>query len=426
MKKSQRYFQQAQESLVGGVNSPVRAYKSVGGTPVFIKSGSGAIALSEDDKEYVDYVLSFGPLILGHTHPEIMGKVAEQLTYGTTFGAPTVLEIQLAEKIKHFYPYVDKVRCVSSGTEAAMTAIRLARAATGKEIIVKFKGCYHGHADALLVAAGSGAATLGKPDSAGVLDQTVKNTAVLDFNDTDSVHAFFQEHGHNVAAVMLEPVAGNMGVIVAQESFIQACRKNCDIYGSLLVFDEVMCGFRSQWSGTHEWIGVEPDLVILGKVIGGGLPCAAYAGKANIMAHIAPEGPVYQAGTLSGNPLAMTAGLATLSYLEDKRVFESISSWTEHLVSEMRRIANEKGVPLYINSIGSMFTVFFTQKVPDNCTDVDAFDNKAYQHYFQQMSEAGILLPPSQYEACFTSFMHQEKELDRTLSAFTITLEGLC
>ncbi|RAP28478.1 glutamate-1-semialdehyde-2,1-aminomutase [Candidatus Marinamargulisbacteria bacterium SCGC AG-343-D04] len=418
MQRSQRLFEEAQHVLVGGVNSPVRAYKSVGGTPVFIKSGKGACVRSEDDKEYVDYVLSYGPLILGHAYPDVVKAVTDQVQQGSTFGAPTQLETLLAEKIKQFYGYVDKVRFVSSGTEAAMSAIRLARGATQKEIIVKFNGCYHGHADALLVAAGSGAATLGEPDSAGVLAQTVKNTAVLDYNDADGIRSFFKEYGDRVAAVMLEPVAGNMGVVIAKEDFIQACRSCCDEYGALLVFDEVMCGFRSQWSGTHEWIGVEPDLVILGKVIGGGLPCGAYAGRAELMAHVAPEGPVYQAGTLSGNPLAMAAGLATLNRLEDKSVFQSINTWTTQLVEEMRRIINQKGVKACIEQKGSMYTVFFTERIPTQIDEVNAFNKDAYGHYFTSMLEAGVLLPPSQYEACFTSLMHQEKELSHTLEGF--------
>ncbi len=295
--KSQLLFEDAKQSLVGGVNSPVRAYNSVGGTPVFIKSGKGAYITSEDDTTFIDYVLSFGPLILGHANSDVLNAVNTVMQNGTTFGAPTQLETQLANLVKDFYPYTDKVRFVSSGTEAAMSAIRVARGFTKKSIIVKFKGCYHGHADALLVAAGSGAQNLGVPDSLGVLEDVVRNTAVLDYNNTKQVRSFFKEHGSNVAGVMLEPVAGNMGLVLPDLNFIAELRAQCNNYDALLIFDEVMCGFRTQVTGTHEWIGVEPDIVVLGKVIGGGLPCGAYAARAEIMDMVAPLGAVYQAGT---------------------------------------------------------------------------------------------------------------------------------
>lgn len=419
---SERLFNQAQKSLVGGVNSPVRAYQAVGGHPVFIKQGSGSHVICEDNQSYIDYVLSYGPLILGHAHPTILETLANTMQSGTTFGAPTQLETQLAETIKVFYPYVDKVRFVSSGTEASMSAIRVARGLTKRSIIVKFKGCYHGHVDSLLVSAGSGSATLGVADSAGVLLDSVSHTAVLDYNNTQQISDFFANHGDDVACVLMEPVAGNMGVIVPDLEFVKVCRECCNDFGSLLVFDEVMCGFRTQRSGTHEWIGVEPDMVILGKVIGGGLPCGAYAAKASIMDHVSPLGPVYQAGTLSGNPLAMAAGLATLTVLKDAVVFDTVNTYSTQLADGIRECIACLGIPMVVTQKGSMFTVFFTDQVPRSFSDVQACDGALFKQFFYAMLDHGIFLPPSQYEACFTSVMHDDEDLSKTLSSIRAVL----
>ncbi|RAP29501.1 glutamate-1-semialdehyde-2,1-aminomutase [Candidatus Marinamargulisbacteria bacterium SCGC AG-414-C22] len=417
-KNSETLFEQAQQSLVGGVNSPVRAFKSVGGSPLFIKSGKGAEITCEDNQTYIDYVLSYGPLILGHANPEITHVLAEQLQKGTTFGAPTKLETACAEKIKQAYPYVDKVRFVSSGTEAAMSAIRLARGATNRSIIVKFNGCYHGHADALLVSAGSGALTLGVPDSAGVLKTAAANTVVLNYNDSAGIKKLFAEKGSEIAAVLMEPVCGNMGVITPTEQFVTTIRSLCNDYDALLVFDEVMCGFRSQQTGTHEWIGVEPDIVILGKIIGGGLPCGAYAGKKELLAHIAPEGPVYQAGTLSGNPLAMAAGLATLNVLDDKQQYTQLADYTKELCQQLKAVAKQHNKTITINQIGAMFSVFFTASNVTDMAGVMTCDFEQFNQFFHHMLSEGVYLPPSQYEACFTSICHNEQHLAATINAF--------
>ena len=416
--QSKKLFNQAQNCLVGGVNSPVRAFKAVGGTPLFIKKGSGSSFICEDNNQYIDYVLSYGPLILGHAYPSIVSTLESTLKNGTTFGAPTKLEINAAEAIKQAYPYVDKVRFVSSGTEAAMSAIRLARGATKKSIVIKFEGCYHGHADPLLVAAGSGSATLSMADSAGVLPQTIQKTAVLNYNNSAQIKEFFNKHHEDIACVMLEPVTGNMGVIVPDLDFIKTCKECCDKSGALLVFDEVMCGFRAQHTGTHEWIGVNPDIVILGKVIGGGLPCGAYAANKKIMSHIAPEGPVYQAGTLSGNPLAMAAGLATLRELQNKTIFSAIEAFTSELVTALNLTIKKNNLPITIQHKGSMFTIFFSKNPLFNFKDVQQCNMNAFKTFFNVMLQHGIYLPPSQYEACFTSYMHSTKELNKTVDAF--------
>lgn len=416
--KSQLLFEDAKQSLVGGVNSPVRAYNSVGGTPVFIKSGKGAYITSEDDTTFIDYVLSFGPLILGHANSDVLNSVNTVMQNGTTFGAPTQLETQLANLVKEFYPYTDKVRFVSSGTEAAMSAIRVARGFTNKSIIVKFKGCYHGHADALLVAAGSGAQNLGVPDSAGVLADVVSHTAVLDYNNIDQLKTFFKENGVNVAGVMIEPVAGNMGLVLPDLNFIAELRAQCDNYDALLIFDEVMCGFRTQATGTHEWIGVEPDIVVLGKVIGGGLPCGAYAARSEIMDIVAPLGPVYQAGTLSGNPLAMAAGIETLTQLKDGSVFNLINTHTTTLVNELRDLIKKENVPMRINHKGSMLSIFMTGSEINSFEDVQKSDFKLFSKFFHLMLENKIFLPPSQYETWFSSSCHLSLEVNKTLESF--------
>lgn len=410
-------FKKAKQVLVGGVNSPVRAYDAVGGTSVFIKQGQGAWLTCEDNHRYVDYVLSYGPLILGHAAPAVCDALSATLVNGTTFGAPTQLETALAGAILRAYPYADKVRFVSSGTEAAMSAMRLARGVTGRSIVVKFAGCYHGHCDALLVASGSGGATLGVPNSAGVLPDVVANTAVLDYNNSAQVHRFFEAHGDNIACVMVEPVAGNMGVVVPDLSFMTTLKHCCQEAGSLLIFDEVMCGFRAQPTGTHSWLGITPDIVVLGKVIGGGLPCGAYAASAAIMDHVAPLGPVYQAGTLSGNPLAMAAGLATLEALADGQVYEQTAAATTALCTAIQQRATAAGLPVTVVCKGTMFTVFFTAQKPRCFADVQACDHDAFKRFFHAVLANGVFFPPAQYEACFTSVMHQQDTIDATLTA---------
>ncbi len=417
-KNSTQLFEHAKQSLVGGVNSPVRAYSAVQSTPLFIKYGEKSHVVSEDNQHLVDYVLSYGPLILGHAHPAIIDVINKTAQKGTTFGAPTQLETACAEKIKKSYPYVDKVRFVSSGTEATMSAIRLSRAVTNKDLIVKFRGCYHGHADPLLVAAGSGGLSLGTPDSEGVLKSVAEHTIVLEFNDSEGVKQCFRQYGEKIAAVIIEPVCGNMGVVLPNKEFFATLREHCTTSNALLIFDEVMCGFRSQRTGTHEWIGVEPDIVILGKVIGGGLPCGAYAASKKIMSYVSPEGPMYQAGTLSGNPLAMAAGLKTLELLEDGSVFETVNNYTTQLVETLEDISKTCQVPITINHIGSMFSVFFTSKPVQTFNDVSECDLNQFTRYFNEMIRQDIILPPSQFEACFTSCMHNDDDLAKTAKAF--------
>ena len=416
--KSKQLFKEASKVLVGGVNSPVRAFKAVGGDPVFIKKGSGAYVQCEDGHHYIDYILSYGPLILGHAYPEVIRIVEETARLGMTFGSPSALETKAAIMIQKAYSYVDKVRFVNSGTEASMSAVRLARGYTNKSIIVKFKGCYHGHVDPLLVSAGSGIATLGKADSKGVLEKTASMTAVLDYNDKKAVKQFFDIHHKDIACIILEPVTGNMGVIKPDLDFIKTCRECCNNSGALLIFDEVMCGFRAQRTGTHEWIGVTPDIVILGKVIGGGLPCGAYAANDRIMSCVSPLGDVYQAGTLSGNPMAMAAGLKTLELLESGNIFDSCNEYTSELVEELKKEIKKHNLNISVHVVGTMFTIFFSNKKITNFADVSGCDLNLFKSFFHYMLRNGVLLPPSQFEACFTSYLHTSKELGKTLDAF--------
>jgi len=415
-------FEDAKKVLVGGVNSPVRAFKSVGGDPVFFKQGEGAYLIDENNKRYIDYVLSWGPHLLGHANPGITKAIQDAAQLSTSFGAPSVAETTLAKKILEFYPFMDKVRLVNSGTEATMSAIRLARGVTKKSLLIKFNGCYHGHSDALLVAAGSGALTLGEPDSAGVLADTAKNTLVLDYNDTQAVHALFKEKGHQIAAVILEPVCGNMGVVLPDEAFVKALRTNCDAYNAMLIFDEVMAGFRSQNGATSNWLGVQPDIVTLGKVIGGGLPCGAYLGKQNVMSQLAPEGPVYQAGTLSGNPLVMAAGLSMLTQLQETNAFQKAAQNTKWLVSQILEDINMHKYPMQVISKGTMFCIFFTAK-PVRCLgDVKTCDFERFNVFYHRLLEQGVYFPPSQYEACFMSSVHSQHDLEKTVAAIKLAL----
>lgn len=409
-------FDEAKKVLVGGVNSPVRAFKAVGGDPIFFKKGQGPYLYAENDKQYIDYVLSWGPHLLGHAHPAITEAIKKAADNSTSFGAPSVSETKLATKLCEYYPFADKVRLVNSGTEATMSAIRLARGATKRPLLVKFNGCYHGHSDSLLIAAGSGALTYGEPNSAGVLKDTAKNTLVLDYNDTQAVDTVFKEKGHQIAGVIVEPVCGNMGVVLPEDAFIRSLRKNCDHYQSILIFDEVMAGFRSQKGATSDWIGVTPDIVTLGKVIGGGLPCGAYLGKNNLMSQLAPEGPVYQAGTLSGNPLVMAAGLEMLHIIQTTDAFEQAQQHTTWLVTQIKKRIKQKKLPIQVHHKGTMFSIFFTQNSIKNLKDVNTCNVEAFTRFYHVLLKEGVYFPPSQYEACFMSSAHKQSDLEKTLS----------
>ncbi len=411
--RSEAAFAAALRVLPGGVSSPVRAFRSVGGTPRFIAAGRGAWLTDVDGHDFVDLVLSWGPLILGHAHPDVIAAITATAARGTTFGAPTELETALAERIVALIPSVEMVRFTSSGTEAVMSAVRLARAATGRNGIVKFDGCYHGHADALLAGAGSGVATLGLPDSPGVTAATVADTIVVAFNDLAALEQLFAARGESIAAVLIEPVAGNMGVVPPEPGFLDGLRSLTRRHGALLVFDEVMTGFRVHPVAAQLLYGVAPDITVLGKVIGGGLPAAAYAGPRQLMERIAPAGPVYQAGTLSGNPLAMSAGLATLDALTQPGVWESAALWAARADEMFAHHAARAGVPLRVQRVGTMLTPFFSDAPVRNYADARRTDRDAYARFFHAMLDAGIYLPPSAFEAMFTSAAHGDAELAR-------------
>ena len=417
---SERLFAAAQRVLPGGVNSPVRAFKGVGGVPRFIARGEGPALVDADGNHYLDLVLSWGPLILGHAHPEVLSAVVDAARKGTTYGAPTELEVRLAERVVATFPGLEMVRFVSSGTEALMSAVRLARAATRRRLMVKFDGCYHGHADALLAAAGSGVATLGLPDSPGVTPAAVADTLVVAYNDLAAIETLFSARGAEIAAVLVEPVAGNMGVVPPMPGFLQGLRAVTHRFGALLVFDEVMTGWRVHPQGAQVLYGVEPDITCLGKVVGGGLPAAAYGGRRELMELIAPVGPVYQAGTLSGNPLAMAAGLATLDVLARPGTWQRATDWAERASSEMTTAAERAGVPLIVQRVGTMFTPFFTERSVRTFAEAKRTDREAYSRFFHAMLEGGVYLPPSAFEAAFSSTVHGDSELELLSSA----LEG--
>lgn len=415
--KSIEYFNQAQNLLPGGVDSPVRAFRAVGGQPLFIERGEGAYLFDVDNNRYIDYVLSWGPLILGHAHPAVVSALTETVTKGTSYGAPSPLEIELAELIQDFMPNLEVIRFVNSGTEATMSALRLARAYTGRNKIVKFEGCYHGHADMLLVQAGSGVATLGLPDSPGVPPATVQDTLVARFNDLESVKGLFEKYPEEIAAVIVEPVAGNMGVVPPVDDFLPGLRTVTEEYGTLLILDEVMTGFRVGPNGAQAIYEVTPDLTTLGKVIGGGLPVGAYGGKRELMQMIAPSGPVYQAGTLSGNPLAMSAGIATLKELQDPQVWDDMNAAADQLAEGIFQAAQLSEVPIQQTRAGTMFSTFFVDEAPYDWSTVKKSDTARFGRYFQAMLEQGVYLAPSQFEAGFISTAHTEQVIEATISA---------
>ena len=414
---SRREFRRAKRSIPGGVNSPVRAYGAVGGTPPFIESAKGAHLRDVDGNEYIDYVGSWGPMILGHAHPKVLKAVREAMVFGTSFGAPTPRESDLAEAIRRALPSVQKVRMVSSGTEATMSALRLARGVTGRNRILKFDGCYHGHSDGLLVGAGSGVATLGIPGSPGVPKAMTDLTVIAPFNDLAATRKAFRRWGKDIAAVIVEPVAGNMGCIPPRPGFLQGLREICDEFGSILIFDEVMTGFRVAAGGAQRHYKVKPDLTTLGKVVGGGLPAAAYGGRRDLMARIAPEGDIYQAGTLSGNPLAVAAGLRTLELLEAPGVYETLSKTASTLMTGLAERAEAHGVPMTTRSIGGMFGFFFHEGPIDDFAEAQQSDAAAFRCFFAAMLEEGVYLAPSPYEAGFVSLAHKKKDVTATLDA---------
>jgi glutamate-1-semialdehyde 2,1-aminomutase len=418
MTRSHDLFLEAQTHIPGGVNSPVRAFRGVGGDPVFFKSSQGAYITDEDDKRYVDYVGSWGPMIVGHSHPEVIKAVQDVVANGLGFGAPTRIETVMADKVCELMPSVEMVRMVSSGTEATMSAIRLARGYTGRDKIVKFEGCYHGHADSLLVKAGSGALTLGVPTSPGVPAALAAETLTLTYNDLDSVKAAFAEVGQDIACIIVEPVAGNMNCIPPVPGFLEGLREICDQYGSVLILDEVMTGFRVALGGAQQHYGIKPDLTTLGKVIGGGLPVGAFGGKKEIMEYIAPLGPVYQAGTLSGNPVSMAAGLKTLELLSAPGFHDRLGATAASLCDGLKERAQAAGIPLTTNQVGGMFGFFFTEADSvSNFAQVSACDIERFQKFFHGMLDQGVYLAPSAYEAGFVSAAHGEAEINATLDA---------
>jgi len=411
-------FSKAQHHIPGGVNSPVRAFKGVGGDPLFFREGKGAWITDAEGNRYIDYIGSWGPMILGHAHPEVISAVQESVTHGLGFGAPTEIEIEMADTLCQLVPSMELVRMVSSGTEATMSAIRLARGYTGRDKIVKFEGCYHGHADSLLVKAGSGALTLGVPSSGGVPASLAEHTLTLTYNDLDSVRDCFAELADQIACIIVEPVAGNMNCIPPTDGFLQGLRETCDQSGAVLIFDEVMTGFRVSLGGAQEYYGVKPDLTTLGKVVGGGLPVGAFGGKREVMECIAPLGPVYQAGTLSGNPVAMAAGLSTLKLIQAPDFHKNLSAAANKLVTGLKERADKAGIGLAINQVGGMFGVFFTdEKEISTFEQVTACDQERFKKFFHGMLNEGIYLAPSSYEAGFISAAHGDAEIQATLDA---------
>ena len=413
---TKKLFDEAKKRIPGGVNSPVRAFKAVSGTPLFINKASGPYLYDSKDKKYLDYVGSWGPMILGHAHPKIVKAVNDAAKCGLSFGAPTEIETQMANKICDLMPSIEKIRMVNSGTEAAMSAIRLARGYTGRDVIIKFEGCYHGHTDSLLVKAGSGALTFGVPTSPGVPTDLAKHTATLTYNDIPQLQDTFGKIGNKVAAVIIEPIAGNMSLVPGNQKFLNTLRALCNKHQSVLIFDEVMTGFRVALGGAQSIFNITPDITILGKIIGGGMPVGAFGGKENIMNHIAPDGPIYQAGTLSGNPVAMSAGLTTLNLISSEGFFNSLEHKTKILVDGITKSAKKAGVPLAMNYVGGMFGLFFTnEKMIDSFEKVINCNKEHYNIFFHGMLEEGIYLAPSSYEAGFVSSSHSDDDIKLTI-----------
>ena len=423
--RSRKLFEEAKKHIPGGVNSPVRAFRSVGGEPLFIKKAKGSKIYDADNKAYIDYVLSWGPMILGHAHPKVSAALKAAIANGTSFGAPTELEITLAKMVKKAVPSIEMVRMVSSGTEATMSAIRAARGFTGRDKILKFDGCYHGHADSLLVKAGSGVATFGLPDSPGVPSDLAKHTLTVAYNDLAAVKELAAREGERIACIIVEPVAGNMGCVPPQPGFLQGLRQVCDQYGIVLILDEVMTGFRVAYGGAQQLYKIKPDLTCLGKVIGGGLPVGAYGGKLEIMQKIAPIGPIYQAGTLSGNPLAMVAGIETLKLLAKPGVYKTLEKSSADLEQGLRAAAVEAGIPVTMNRVGSMFTGFFTDRTVKDFESAKTSDTARFGKYFLAMLKNGVNLAPSQFEAAFLSLAHTKADINRTIEAARKSLKGL-
>ncbi len=418
LKKSVAAFAEAKKFMPGGVNSPVRSFGSVEGNPPFISHAKGSHIFDIDGNDYVDYVGSWGPMILGHADSKVVDALKKAVERGTSYGAPTELETNLAKLVQRIYPSMEVMRMVNSGTESTMSALRVARGFTGREKIIKFVGCYHGHADSLLVSAGSGAATFGVPSSPGVTSGTAKDTIALPYNDLEAVEKVFQNCGNEIAAVIVEPVAGNMGLVLPKENFLPGLRAVTEKYKSVLIFDEVMCGFRVALGGACEKYKIKPDLICLGKVIGGGLPCAAYGGRAEIMRNVSPDGKIYQAGTLSGNPLAMTAGIETLKILlEEENFTERLVEKTSRLVEGLKNIAEKSGVKVRVHQAGSMFGMFFSEKEITNYEDAAAANQNQFKKWFFAMLERGIYLAPSQFETLFMSAAHTEEDIEKTLKA---------
>ena len=417
--RSQKLFEQAQKVIPGGVNSPVRAFKSVGGTPIFIKHALGAYLIDEDDNQYIDYISSWGPMIIGHAHPDIINAINEQSKKGTSYGIPTELETKMANLLVSLAPNIDKVRFVNSGTEACMSAVRLARGFTNRDKIIKFSGCYHGHADSFLIQAGSGASTFGVPNSPGITKSTASDTLLANYNDINQVSELFKNYPEEIAAVIIEPIAGNMGCVLPEKNFIDQLRELCTQNSSLLIFDEVMTGFRLALGGAQEILEVKADIVTYGKVIGGGLPVGAFGGRAEIMNFLAPDGPVYQAGTLSGNPIAMSAGYAMLKHLKSNpNIYTSLNDKTAYLRSGMEKVLKKSNLPYQINSIGSMISLHFTDNPVVNFETAKAGDNSHFKNYFHGMLSNGVYLPPSAFESYFLNDAISYQDLDHTIDSF--------
>jgi len=424
--RSSALFKEAQRHIPGGVNSPVRAFKSVGGTPIFIKNAKGARLYDEDGNSYLDYISSWGPLILGHAYAPVIQAIKDRSDKGTSFGIPTALENEMASFALKMIPNMDKIRFVNSGTEACMSAVRLARGVTKREKIIKFKGCYHGHSDAFLIQAGSGAVTFGSPSSPGVTKGTAKDTILANYNNLEDVEIIFKEHPDKIAAIIIEPVAGNMGCIPPKEGFLEGIRSLCDQNDSLLIFDEVMTGFRLARGGAQELLGIKADIATYGKVLGGGLPVGAFAARNEIMKHLAPEGPIYQAGTLSGNPLAMSAGLSMLKALHaNEQIYQRLNKKTERLETGFRDVLKNKNIPYHINRLGSMISLHFTDKAVFDFETAASGNSKRFSKYFHGMLNKGIYLPPSSYESYFLNDALTNQDIDQTVNCFAEILKDL-